>query len=130
MVWRILTNFSAYPKWNPFIREVSGKAEVGARLRMRLRLSKKKSQRLSVRIIKAIPASELHWRGSMFLSGLFDREQSFIIVPNGVNGVHFIQRLRFSGLLSPLLVPFIGSKSRAAVERMNAAVKQVAEAKH
>src|SRR5216683_3317082 len=32
LVWRILIDFAAYPEWNPFIRRINGKLEVGARL--------------------------------------------------------------------------------------------------
>lgn len=130
MVWRVLTNFPAYPKWNPFIREIHGKPEVGARLRVRIRLSKQgRSQRFSPRVTKAIPAAELHWRGKWLLPGLFDGEHSFIIVPNGVNGVRFIQREQFSGLLAPVILPFVAKRTRDAFERMNKALKKAAEEK-
>jgi hypothetical protein len=129
-VWRVLTNFSAYPKWNPFIREIHGKPERGARLKVRMRLSKQSSQRFSPRVTKVIPAAELHWRGKFLFSGLFDGEHSFIIVPNGVNGVRFIQREQFTGLLAPIIFPFIGKKTEAAFERMNKALKKAAEEKH
>lgn len=129
MVWRVLTHFSSYPKWNPFIREIHGKPEQGARLNVRVRLSKKRSHRFSPRVTKVIPAAELHWRGKWLLPGLFDGEHAFIIIPNGVMGVKFIQREHFSGLLVPLMLPFIAKKTEDAFERMNKALKKVAEEK-
>lgn len=129
-VWRVLTHFSAYPKWNPFIREVQGKAEQGARLKVRMRLTKERSTRFAPRITKVIPAAELHWRGKFLFGGLFDGEHSFIIVPNGVNGVRFIQREQFSGVLVPLLLPLIRTRTEAAFERMNKALKKAAEERH
>lgn len=128
-VWRVLTNFSAYPAWNPFIREIQGKVQPGARLKVRMRLSKTRSHRFSPRVTKAIPAAELHWRGKMWFGGLFDGEHSFIIVPNGVNGVRFIQREQFSGLLVPVIFPFIAKKTEEAFGRMNKALKKAAEDK-
>lgn len=128
-VWRVLTHFSAYPTWNPFIREILGKPERGARLKVRMRLSKQQSSRFSPRVTKVIPAAELHWRGAAF-GGLFVGEHSFIIVPNGVNGVRFIQREQFSGLLAPLILAFIGKKTEDAFERMNKALKKAAEERH
>ena len=35
-VWDILADFAAYPRWNPFIRHISGELEVGERLEVRL----------------------------------------------------------------------------------------------
>ena len=32
-VWDILTDFSSYPQWNPFIRRISGEAKIGERRR-------------------------------------------------------------------------------------------------
>jgi hypothetical protein len=130
IVWRVLTNFPAYATWNPFIREIHGKPQQGARLKVRMRLSKKSSHRFSPRITKAIPASELHWLGKMWFGGLFDGEHAFIIVPNGVNGVRFIQREQFSGLLAPIILPFIAKKTEEAFERMNKALKKAAEGLH
>jgi len=130
IVWRVLTNFSAYSTWNPFIREIRGKPQQGEKLRVRMRLSKTSTHKFSPRIVKAIPASELHWRGKMWFGGLFDGEHAFIIVPNGVNGVRFIQREQFSGLLAPVILPFIARKTEEAFERMNKALKKAAEGMH
>jgi uncharacterized membrane protein len=33
-VWGVLTDFSAYPEWNPFIRSVEGPLEAGRSLRV------------------------------------------------------------------------------------------------
>ena len=35
-VWDILTDFSSYPQWNPFIRRISGEAKIGERLDVHL----------------------------------------------------------------------------------------------
>lgn len=129
MVWRVLTDFPSYPKWNPFLREVRGRPEQGQRLKIRQRLTPKRARRFSSRVVRAIPASELHWREKLIIEGLFDGEHAFIIIPNGVKGVRFIQRQRFSGLLTPMILPFIGRQTKAAFERMNAALKKVVEGK-
>ncbi|MGZ4891826.1 MAG: SRPBCC family protein, partial [Halobacteriota archaeon] len=31
-VWHILTDFAAFPQWNPFIRQISGELTVGGKL--------------------------------------------------------------------------------------------------
>lgn len=130
VVWRLLTHFSSYPTWNPFIREIHGKPEIGARLKVRVRLSKHRVQRFSSRVVKAMPAMELHWRRKLLLiGGLFDREHALIIVPNGVMGVKFIQKERFTGVLVPVMLPFVAKKTRQGFERMNVALKKLAETK-
>ena len=129
MVWRVLTDFPSYPKWNPFIRSVEGNPVPGQRLKVRMRLPHGRSYQFSPRVLKAIPATELRWRGKLWIEGVFDGEHAFIIVPNGIKGVRFIQREHFSGLLVPLILPFIGAKTRRGFYLMNVALKKVAEAK-
>ncbi|MBI3899201.1 MAG: SRPBCC domain-containing protein [Gammaproteobacteria bacterium] len=128
-VWQVLTHFTEYPKWNPYLRGVIGSAEVGKQIVVRRRLPKRQAQVYAARIVKAMPAVELRWRRDIFMRGLFDREQTFIVVPNGVHGVTFIQREDFSGLLAPLIVPFITKRTLAGIERMNVALKKIAESK-
>lgn len=129
MVWRVLTDFASYPKWNPFIRSIQGKPAQGQRLKIRLRLPHGRSYRFSSRVVKSIPAAELRWRGKMLIEGLFDGEHAFIIVPNGIKGVTFIQREHFSGLLVSLILPFIVKKIHVGFDLMNLALKKVVEAK-
>lgn len=129
MVWRVLTDFPSYPKWNPFVRSVQGNPALGQRLKIRIRLPHGRSYNFSSRVVKAIPATELRWRGKMLIEGLFDGEHAFIIVPNGVKGVRFIHREHFSGLLVPLILPFIAKKTRVGFDLMNLALKKIVEAK-
>ncbi len=101
----------------------------GQRLKVRARFPDSRARIFSARVVKALPATELCWQTNMWVKGLFDGEHAFIIVPNGVEGVKFIQREHFSGLLLPLIFPFIQKKTLAAFELMNSALKKIAETK-
>jgi hypothetical protein len=129
MVWRVLTYFPDYPKWNPFLVSIQGSLAPGQRLKIQARLSQDREYKFSPRVVKVIPASELRWRRWRFIEGVFDREQAFFIVPNGIKGVRFIQREHFSGLLVSLVMPFITKKTLKAFNLMNLALKRTAEAK-
>ncbi len=128
-IWRVLTDFASYPKWNPFIRNVEGtRLQRGARLKVRMRMPPGgRPREFSPVVLKAVPAAELRWRGKFVISGLFDGEHVFIIVPQGIKGARLIQRERFTGLLVPLLLPFMAGKIRESFEAMNQALKKVAE---
>lgn len=130
MVWRVLTDFASYPKWNPFLRNVQGDAAQGRQMKVRARLSRSSVHRFPVRVIKAVPAAELCCRGKLWVKGLFDREYTAIIIPDGVKGVRFVQRVSFSGLLAPAILPFIHMKVQVRLDLMSTALKKVAEAKH
>ena len=129
-LWRLLTHFSSYPKWNPYLRGVVGTLEVGKRLRVRMRVPEGPVRVYSVRVVKAIPAAELRWCRRFLVKGLFDRERIFIMVSNSVKGTTFIQREEYSGVLAPLLERLVAKKTLAGLKLMNTALKKVAEAKH
>ena len=129
IVWRVLTDFNAYPHWNPFLVSVYGPPVPDQRLKIQARYSRGGTSQFSVRVVKAIPATELRWRRRHVLEGIFDREQAFFIIPNGVKGVRFIQREHFSGVLASLIMPFISKKTLKAFSLMNLAMKRTAEAK-
>ncbi|WP_372524081.1 SRPBCC family protein [Sulfuricaulis sp.] len=128
MVWRVLTYFPDYPKWNPVLVSIQGSLSPGQRLKIQARLPGRE-YKFSPRVVKVIPATELRWRRWRFIEGVFDREQAFFIVPNGIKGVRFIQREHFSGLLVSLVMPFITKKTLKAFNLMNLALKRTAEAK-
>ena len=129
MVWRVLTYFPDYPKWNPFLVSIQGSLSPGQRLKIQARLPQGHEYKFSPRVVKVIPATELRWRRLWLIEGVFDRELAFLIVPNGVKGVRFIQREHFSGILAPLIMRFISEKTHKAFNLMNLALKRTAEAK-
>lgn len=129
IVWYVLTNFNAYPHWNPFLISVYGPPVPGQYLKIQARYPRGHTAGFTARVVKSIPAAELRWRRRRVIEGIFDREQAFFIVPNGIKGVRFIQREHFSGLLASLIMPFITDDTYKAFSMMNLALKRTAEAK-
>jgi len=129
MVWRVLTYFPDFPKWNPYLVSIQGSLAPGQRLKIRARPPQGREYGFSPLVVKVIPASELRWRRWRLIEGIFDREQAFFIVPNGIKGVRFIHREHFSGLLVSLVMPFITEKTLKAFNLMNMALKRTAETK-
>jgi hypothetical protein len=125
-VWQILTDFEAYPAWNPFIVKVSGRPEVGARLRAQFRLRSGPGMTFRPRVTKVEAERELRWFGSLVIPGIFEGEHIFLIEPLDEGRVRFRQEERFTGVLVPLFGFFIGS-TRKGFERMNEALKSLAE---
>ncbi len=123
----MLTDFAAYPQWNPFIRRVTGEAETGARLKVYLQPSGAKGMSFRPAVLKAEPNRELRWLGHLLVPGLFDGEHIFTIGPMGANRVRFVQREIVKGLLVPLFMRLLEKKTRRGFEEMNRALKARAE---
>ena len=80
-VWKVLTDFAAYPEWNPFVRRGEGEVRVGARLHVYIQPSGGKGMSFRPTVLVADPNRELRWLGHLWVRGLFDGEHSFSIEP-------------------------------------------------
>jgi len=126
-VWDILTDFSSYPQWNPFIRRISGEAKIGERLEVRLEPPESRGATLKPKVLNIEPNRELRWLGHLWVPGLFDGDHTLAIQPLEENRVRFVQGEAFKGLLVPLLARSLDN-TRRGFEEMNRALKERAEA--
>src|SRR5262245_9519589 len=79
-IWRVLTDFSAYPSWNPFVRRISGEQTTGARLDVTIQPDGGKPMSFKPTLLKFEPKKELRWKGQVLLPGVFDGEHYFQLV--------------------------------------------------
>ena len=130
-VWDILTDFAAYPSWNPFIRSIAGTQKAGATLSVTVQPSGGSPMTFKPRLLVCEVPSELRWKGQVLMPGIFDGEHSFQLSPLGPGRVQFAHGEVFTGILAGLI--FRGglrrSTERGFVE-MNEALKQRAESAH
>ncbi len=129
-VWRLLTDFDAYPAWNPFLTRVQGRPEEGARLRVRVEAPGRSALVLTPRVAVLETGRALHWRGRLlFLPGLLDAEHAFELDwLAGGDATRLRHAARFSGLLAPLVeVGGVLEAARRGSEAMDAALKALAE---
>ena len=126
-VWRVLTDFAAYPKWNPLVRHVEGDVVVGSHPQVYIETSGGNGMLFSPTVLVTEPNRERRWLGHLWFPGLLDGEHSFVIEPVGNGHVRFIQRERFKGLLLPFLSKMLNVDIRPGFEEMNRALKLRAE---
>lgn len=122
-VWRVLTDFSCYSQWNPFIRSIQGEARQGGMLEVFIQPPGGNGMTFRPVILALQPGRELRWRGRLLLPGIFDGEHQFQIEPLGENYTRFVQREAFSGLLVPFLWSSLDKQTRQGFEEMNHALK-------
>ncbi|MDH5204589.1 MAG: SRPBCC domain-containing protein [Hylemonella sp.] len=126
-VWAVLTDFSGYPRWNPFIRSVAGTLQEGATLTVHIQPHGAKAMRFRPRVLGVQPCRELRWKGRLLVPGLFDGEHQFRLQPTGAGSsvLHHVET--FSGVLVPLLRRTLDGATRQGFIAMNRALKQEAE---
>jgi hypothetical protein len=126
-VWQILTDFDAYPDWNPFLVRASGRPRQGERLNLRMQPVGGRAMTFRPTVIEASPGRRLRWLGRLLAPGIFDGEHSFTIEAVGEGKVRVIQEEQFRGILVPLLWRSLQRRTLPAFEQMNLALKQRAE---
>jgi hypothetical protein len=125
-VWAVLTDFAAYPDWNPFLRSISGELVAGARIDVRMTPGAGRAYRFRPRLQAVVAGRELRWLGRAGVRGLFDGEHAFTLVPLAGGRTLLRQHERFSGLLVPLVGGML-ARTRRAFDAMNLALKERAE---
>lgn len=131
-VWRILTDFKAYPAWNPFIKSLEqtsqGELKVGSRLKALIAPPDASAMTFTPAVTALNVNREFRWLGHLFIPGLFDGEHIFELMENGDGTTTLIHRENFRGLLIPLFKKMLNDNSRRGFELMNRQLKAQAEA--
>jgi hypothetical protein len=125
-VWAVLTDFAAFPEWNPFITSIEGEPVVGSRLRVRIAPPGGRAMTFKPAVKTADAPRELSWFGRLLVPGLFDGEHRFRLEPLDGGRTRFVQSERFSGILVALSGKAL-AKAERGFEAMNEALKLRAE---
>ena len=126
-VWQVLTDFTAFPEWNPFIRSAEGALVAGEHIAVTLQPPGHKATSFRPALLSVEPARGFRWLGHVGMPGIFDGEHIHEIEPLGPRRSRYVQREQFHGVL----VPFFGGMLRDAERgfgEMNAALKARVEA--
>ncbi len=122
IIWQVLTDFEAYPEWNPFITSIEGKVEVGQKLKADIG-----NMTFKPTVLTATPNKEFKWIGRLLFKGIFDGEHRFQIIDNGDGTSTFIQSENFSGILVGPFSKKLDNETKPGFELMNQKLKERAE---
>ena len=127
VVWEHLTDFEAFPYWNPFIRRATGIVEEGQKIAVVLRILGKRRMGFEPTITKVQPGVELRWHAETVRQGILDVDRMFLLSASGP-GTQLTQGEDCSGLLAPVIRPLgLERQILRGYERMNVALKKRAE---
>jgi hypothetical protein len=128
LVWDVLTDFDAYPEWNPHIRRVRGKVRQGARIAINTRPPGGRMIVMRPTVINWEPPKELRWRATFVTGRLFSGELGFRLESTAADRVRFVQDETFSGMLVPVYARLRLSRTRDGFDQTNEALRDRAEA--
>jgi catechol 2,3-dioxygenase-like lactoylglutathione lyase family enzyme len=124
VIWDTLSQFDAYQKWNPMLRNVRTELKEGAKVSFEVLRNNGRKLKLNARIVKIDKTRNLAWRGgnSAILSG----EHYFSIEQVDESRCTFHHGEHFRGALMPLFLPAL-KNVESRYQAMNNAIKQRVE---
>ncbi|HYI22886.1 MAG TPA: SRPBCC domain-containing protein [Candidatus Limnocylindrales bacterium] len=128
VVWRVLTDFAAYPDWNPHIKRVVGTPRAGTRITIHSQPPGGRTVVMRPEVIEWSPPNELRWRGTFISRRLFTGEHGFRVDTTATGRVRFTQDETFTGLLVPLYARLRMNSTRNGFDQVNEALRERAEA--
>lgn len=127
-VWEVLTDFSSYPEWNPFILAIKGRPQTGTRLVVTIRPPGRKAMDFRPNVIAAREGKELRWLGRLLAPGIFDGEHIHELEELAPGRTRYVQREKFRGVLVPFMKSMLEDTEKG-FQAMGEALRQRAEAK-
>ncbi|WP_328719426.1 SRPBCC domain-containing protein [Streptomyces sp. NBC_00247] len=131
-VWHVLTGFSAYPQWNPFMTSTEvtsqgGLLEEGATLRTVMH-DRTGDTVFTPELLTVEPGRELRWLGKTGPGWIADGEHRFVIDEIGGGRVRLTQSEAFTGVAVPFVEGQLRSDTLPQFRAMNEALARRAEA--
>jgi hypothetical protein len=125
--WQVLTDFAAYPEWNPHVRRIRGRPQRGARIAIESHPPGGHAIVMHPLIVTWDPPHELRWQGTFLAGRLFTGEHGFRLDELAPDRLRFTQDENFSGLLVPAYAWLRLARTRQGFEQMNEALRERAE---
>ncbi|QMW22798.1 SRPBCC domain-containing protein [Sandaracinobacteroides saxicola] len=126
-VWAILTDFAAYPQWNPYIVAIEGDATPGTVMQVHSVPLPGAPEMVAPVLMVSADFPLMCWEGGLADRGQFrgDHRWRLEAIAGGTRVAHVED---FSGTLAPDILARHGDTVRAAFERFDAALKTRCEA--
>jgi hypothetical protein len=128
IVWATLTDTGRYASWNPFITELTGDLQLGAKIRVRIRPPGGRAMSFTPTVTAVDDGRRLEWLGHLGVPGVFDGRHSFALEPVDADRTRLTQAERFTGCLVPF-TPGLLRRTSAGFEAMNEAMASEAVAR-
>ena len=121
-VWRVLTDFEQYGKWNPSLPSISGDLRPGAEVALTLGMPGRPSPKVKAQLGRVEADRCLTWDGNAGADWLFAGHREFLIEPadDGVLVTH-VEDVR--GALFPIFRIVMGSAIQRSHDAFNEALK-------
>jgi hypothetical protein len=98
-IWALLTDASAFPRWNSTVTRIEGDIAEGQTLK--LEVPSAKGRVFKPRVSGVVPGRSMIWSDGM--APMFRGVRTFTLTPNGDGSTEFAMKEEFSGLMLPMI---------------------------
>lgn len=126
-VWKVLTDFQAYPDWNPFITSVEGEVFEGSKFKVKIQTLGASPMVFEPICLSFRENVEFSWLGKLVTRGIFDGKHCFELIKMSEGKTKFIQREEFKGVLVSFFWKNLDVNTRWSFEMMNDKLKETVE---
>ena len=127
-VWSVITGFSAYPEWNPFITRMEAELREAAAFRAKSCLPSGLRLGFVGRILSIDPGKRISWIGRPTTMPAAAMEVTHIFTLRAVDGgTHLHQREEATGFMVPISGWILGQARKGQVEMNDALARRLAQ---
>lgn len=128
-VWEVLSDFSSYGEWNPFIRRIDAKLEAGTNVDFKADMGKGRTMNIQAKMLRVQPPTGFRWRGprSKPVGALFRGEHYFELERIDDKRTRFVHGEYFAGAIPTLASGWLRKTMVPVYERVNEALKKRVE---
>ncbi len=128
-IWEILTDLPRYSDWNPLIPRAKGNVREGGKLEVFIDPPGLRGSLHRLTVLEVACKRKLRWLGRFGLPKIMDGDHLFILETQGPDMTRVVQAETFTGVLVPVLSPWLKRNMRAGFEALNRALKEEAESR-
>jgi hypothetical protein len=126
-VWRVLTDFDAYPEWNTVIQRVRAEAHLGAPIRFAIKIEGLPPMPFAAKVSRCVEGRAFGWRGGApLVPAVAWAEHYFLLEPSG-DGTLVDHREDFHGALGLMMRGPMLDRVTRTYDGFNHALKARAE---
>lgn len=127
LLWQVIVDLPAYPKWNPFVVACRSSLDVGAPIQMRVRVFESLAQPQTEIVLQHQPGRLLSYGLPGNALGVLKSQRSHRVCEIGRGRSRYCSSFELSGWLSPLVGLLLGRKLRRSFGEMSEALVQRAQ---
>lgn len=126
VVWKTLTDFENWQKWNPTVVRVHGSPTQGSNLEITMSKDNCDEMIYKAQVVEVVPPHQFRWRAKMMAGFVFTNDRIFQLSKKD-NGTHFVHIESYSGIMAAMSWNKLSEFVPKVLEKMNQALKNELE---